>query len=301
MIYKYYPPTNYSFDALQKGYFYFSKVSKLNDPFDASFKLVREFRAFLERTEYKDNQVEAEILMGQYGSCSFSYLSNNKNLWALYASDYKGFCVAFDEDQFDCRTEISWKDHVPYITKQTNINALKSPFYWMIKGSVDYADELMDLNESDNVAYREGNMEEYVESTIENCLHDEKMMDRLFIRLCFTKEAEAWSSEKEFRLLIGNYKNAMAAIFPDSIITEERGYKVSFPLDSVKKIIVGHNFEKEKIPELVSIITKYPNQPCFITNPSSPWKIDFIEIDKDNLINNYDSIENFSILSFAKK
>lgn len=301
MIYKYYPPTNYSFDALQKGYFYFSKVSKLNDPFDASFKLVREFKSFLERTEYKENPAAAEALMGQYGSCSFSYLSDNKNLWALYASDYKGFCIAFDEDKFDCKTEISWKNHIPCIAEHMNINALRSPFHWMIKGSVDYADVLLDLDNFDNVAYREGNTEDYEESTIENCLHDEKKMDRLFIRLCFTKEAEAWSSEKEFRLLIGNYKNAMAAMFPDSIITEERGYKVNFPYDSVKQIIVGHNFEKEKIPELINIITKYPNLPCFITNPSNPWKIDFIEIDKDNLKKYYDLMDSFSILAFAKK
>ena len=41
MLYKYYPPTEYTYDALQKGYFFFNKVSRQNDPYDASFKLLQ--------------------------------------------------------------------------------------------------------------------------------------------------------------------------------------------------------------------------------------------------------------------
>ena len=41
IVYKYYSPEQYNFDALKNHYFWFSKVSKLNDPFDSSSKLLR--------------------------------------------------------------------------------------------------------------------------------------------------------------------------------------------------------------------------------------------------------------------
>ena len=39
LVYKYYAPKDYNLDAIEKQYFYFRHVSKLNDPFDSNILL----------------------------------------------------------------------------------------------------------------------------------------------------------------------------------------------------------------------------------------------------------------------
>lgn len=39
LVYKYYAPEDYNLDAIEKQYFYFRHVSKLNDPFDSNILL----------------------------------------------------------------------------------------------------------------------------------------------------------------------------------------------------------------------------------------------------------------------
>ena len=203
MVYKYYSPAEYNFDALTKGYFFFSKVSKLNDPFDCSFKLIEQSKGFLRRLNLYGREAEASDIMKQYGTCSFSQLKGNKRMWALYASNYQGFCIEYDDRQFDTpRVIISWEDENPIIVANET-NEEDSPYHYMIKGNIGYVERGLDFDRRTICGYREQiDNDSFIEHPINVCLSDDKMKDILFARICFTKEKHSWESEEEFRLLI---------------------------------------------------------------------------------------------------
>lgn len=98
-VYKYYSPQTYNFEALIEGYFYFCKVSKLNDPYDASFDLIQSPN-FKEKILPK-LAPNAKNIMADYGTYSFCEEKDNKVLWALYADNYRGFVVEYDDSSFE--------------------------------------------------------------------------------------------------------------------------------------------------------------------------------------------------------
>ena len=81
MLYKYYSPQPHNFEAVINGKFYFSKVCKLNDPFDSNFKLVEPYKEFLRKVPIAPN---ADKIIGNYGTCSFSEEANNKHLLVFF-------------------------------------------------------------------------------------------------------------------------------------------------------------------------------------------------------------------------
>ena len=124
MLYKYYSPQPHNFEAVINGKFYFSKVCKLNDPFDSNFKLVEPYKEFLRKVPIAPN---ADKIIGNYGTCSFSEEANNKHLWALYTDSYKGFVIEYNKEKLE---EIS------------NIISAPCPLH-----PVDYRKELLCLND----------------------------------------------------------------------------------------------------------------------------------------------------------
>lgn len=102
LIYKYYSPTIYNLDALLNRYFWFSKREFLNDPFDiANFEKGKQtlslHNAILEKSLVNTGftQKGIEQLIPEYAICSFSRNELNKQMWAYYAKDYSGWCLAF--------------------------------------------------------------------------------------------------------------------------------------------------------------------------------------------------------------
>ena len=107
LIYKYYSPSEYSLDALINRYFWFSRREFLNDPFDlGNFKIGRRMLAMFKRlihsylNGYSVDEIEKQIR--EYASCSFTNDEKNKQMWAYYAKDYSGWCLAFEveDDMF---------------------------------------------------------------------------------------------------------------------------------------------------------------------------------------------------------
>ena len=300
MVYKYYSPTEYNFDALIKGYFFFSKVSKLNDPFDCSFKLIEQSKKFLQHSSLINKEKEASDIMKQYGTCSFSRLNGNKRMWALYANNYQGFCVEFDDKQFDTPRIISWENETPIIT-ENKTNKEDSPYHYMIKGDIGYVQRELNFDDFTICGYSErlnvGDTS-IIEHSIGECLRDNKMRDILFARICFTKEKHSWESEEEFRLLVGNYIDFMPTSFK---ITTDAGYKILFHKSIVSSITIGHNFNISNLKCLIDMIEQYPNAPLYITVPGKVWNIEQKFITKEELIDLYDKIngwENKTITDF---
>ena len=102
LIYKYYAPNEYNLDALLNHYFWFSKRECLNDPFDvANFKRgqkVLTFDAELLQNTFLAmglSEEKAKQRIHEYAICSFTRNELNKQMWAYYAKDYSGWCLAF--------------------------------------------------------------------------------------------------------------------------------------------------------------------------------------------------------------
>ena len=88
-LYKYYPLTEHSLDALEKGYFYLNNPKDFNDPFDCNYNLITENQRDLKDWEYVPllNDVVNK------GISCFSGDGMNPLMWAHYTNSYNGFVI----------------------------------------------------------------------------------------------------------------------------------------------------------------------------------------------------------------
>lgn len=230
-VYKYYSSQPYNFEALIEGYFYFCKVSKLNDPYDASFDLLQSPN-FLKFIKPKLS-LNAREIMSNYGTCSFCEEKDNKVLWALYAGNYSGFVVEYDENTFESLN----------LDLQARVSYQK----------VVYRKERPDLDDC-NYSFIYRNYEGEVQTIVlSDCMHDSKEMDKLFTHLCSYKDV-VWEKENEWRLIVGN--DIIQRRIPQ-IKYESGGYKIPIPQNAIKSIIVGHNFPKDRLCCIREAMSKY--------------------------------------------
>ncbi|MBR6197333.1 MAG: DUF2971 domain-containing protein [Bacteroidaceae bacterium] len=270
MVYKYYPFNNYTKDALFKSYLFFSKASRLNDPYDTSSMLLSdEFYEKLTSVYYKEgltkqNQIE-ELkrifnVMDDYGTCSFSKYRDNMHLWALYANSFSGIVIGFDEkklnDLFQHNiTRLMNVDYVEQWPPSFETDSFKRSF-WVQQGDKSY--KFRECFEGD---------------------HADQVMDYFFQYLC-TVKGESWKEEQEVRLVAPNgfikkLKNGKLS----GVKGSAAGYNVPFLEDAVKEIIVGHNFNgKPKI--IKKLAKKYGIKKIQTTSCTTPFKIDIVRHDE---------------------
>jgi len=265
VVYKYYPPTEYTKDALLNGYFFFCKAKSQNDPFEASFKLVNNpiFRDYLiEKCNVDPN---ADQVMGNYGICCFSKEKNNKHLWAHYAANYSGIVVGY-EDSFFEQIANNFLIRLPYVE---SIYVNQCPTF-----DNEYEDLIP------KYIYPELGPEGLPRQLyLSDVKTDQKSCDEFFIRLCSTKEKATWGNEKELRLLacrdVTEQKNRLEKRGVEFV---ENGYKIPFPKDCVQEIIIGHNCKLDR--SFIDALKKnYPNiQTLYKTSPEIPFEISITSI-----------------------
>lgn len=95
-LYKYYPLTENSLDALEKGYFYLCNPKDFNDPFDCNYNLITENQRELRNWEY----VPLPNDVTNKGITCFSTDGLNPLMWGHYTKSYNGFVVKF-KTKFD--------------------------------------------------------------------------------------------------------------------------------------------------------------------------------------------------------
>ena len=216
MVYKYYSPQQYNFDALQNGYFFFCKVSKLNDPFDTNLKLLQGLPQ-----EYADHAI---LTVREYATCSFSRRADNLSLWALYAQSYTGFAVGYDETMFE--------------------DLIRKYSFRFIFHDVFYVDAPLDVSNPET-AFPSWNYEgEHRMVRLKECINDQRKRDALYIYMAFMKEAKVWANEEEYRAFVGKDILKYGA-GKEGIRFEDNGYKVDMPKGTIKSIIIGHNMCNE--------------------------------------------------------
>ena len=106
-IFKYYSALpKYTIPTFKDKTIFFAKPTVLNDPFDVSTKSIVEFKHFCDRLPWADYY---EDILNNHGifSMSRSERPDNYHLWCLYASNFDGFVVEFDEEKLS-RYIIKW-------------------------------------------------------------------------------------------------------------------------------------------------------------------------------------------------
>lgn len=265
MIYKYYPPTSHTFEALTKNYFFFNKATKQNDPFDTSFSLLQS-KVMLGTLGYdQQGQSLVKNIMGDYGSCCFAKRCDNKHLWSFYSTNYTGLVIGYDETKFKDYSKFSVRipfvevDYVNNPITDSDLDKsfrLKFPLYGDIPN--DYRTQ--------SHTYRE-------------CLCNEKLQDLLFTHLCCIKEQATWAIEEEYRLIAAlDVINGQGRLEKKGFEYLESGYKIPIPCDCVKEIIIGHNFDIKKIDWVKQIAKKYGVKIILQTKAEKPFKIEFVDI-----------------------
>ena len=110
---------------------------------------------------------------------------------------------------------------------------------------------------------------------------DEKKRDAFFIRLCSTKEKATWENEKERRLLAClDVINGKERLEKKGVGFTNSGYKIPFPKEAVREIIIGHNC-KFDYSFLKALKEKYTTvDTIFVTNPEKPFEISLKPIEE---------------------
>lgn len=236
MIYKYYPPTRYTYEALQEGYFFFNKVSRQNDPYDASFKLIQA-NFLLNEFKIQGLPDNAEEIMKEYGTCSFTKQKNNKHMWASYANNYAGLVIGFEKNRF--------YDYYDY--------NIRIPFI-----EVNYVDRPIVEEDFEGSFKLVRPLEDDIHYKFSECLNDDRKADYLFHYICCLKERASWGAEEEFRLIAAlDVINRREELEKKGFKYLDSGYKIPIPSNCVKEIIIGHNFDKVNYPIIKAIAEKY--------------------------------------------
>ncbi len=80
-------------DAVRNGYLYCSEYKRLNDPMEGLFTSSRSLSRKRRYKEILDAIVDKK---NEIGICSFSEVYNHELMWAHYASQFKGVCIAYN-------------------------------------------------------------------------------------------------------------------------------------------------------------------------------------------------------------
>jgi len=233
-IFKYYPPTKFSFNALEEGYFWFNFPENYNDPFDTnlSFQMSgskKEWYNFLKISmKYSDSKIDKlfssnaiienvpyniPIFQDNYResrvvSC-FSKKNNSILMWSHYANKHTGFCLGF-------KTIRPNKYHLVNIIDDESIDNIEfrnKKYIPLLK--VEYLPRktrpFNPLNDSDDIL-------------LKNIL----------------QKADVWSYENEFRLVIKpkHYKENI----------------VKYSKEILSDVYIGYNTSDSTIKEIISIL-----------------------------------------------
>lgn len=268
LVYKYYAPEDYNLDAIEKQYFYFRHVGKLNDPFDSNILLFQP-EEYAKIFGPKD---KLEEIVSKYGTCSFSERRDNLTLWALYADCHKGFVVAYDADEFE--------------SMNVQFNGVRFPFY-----KINYVTEPIRLDQPKTTITLKSWNGDSISHSIEECYNnkDPKLLDFLFLYMINMKSSN-WSNEEEWRLFVGldlfvrnkqgwSFRNDIPGIEEDN---EKLGYKVNMPSNVIHSIILGCNMEEKTKTKLIAIAEKL-GVSIYETELGTPYQLNFKPIRQQKL------------------
>ena len=221
--YKFYSPTEYNLDAVERQYFWFSTHQALNDPFDMAGDFFKRFPNFGGELVDRVSKRKYENAIKRYGICCFANDGLNKHLWSLYASSYKGFALCFDDENF-------YDDFSLKLQAKT--------IYENCIYLVNYPDF---SNNSTEIPFTDGGTR-----TIGEILRsgDPKQIDNIFQYYLYIKDKKIWEIENESRLLVGQnfinrIDNKVQQTLSCVVTNNDYGYGIKWPEKCLKAIYFG--------------------------------------------------------------
>ena len=232
-IYKYYSYSDYSLDVLQNNQLFFSFPSNFNDPFDSSALLVKPYKKFCDSIGI----TSIDEIFEKQGVCCFtkSIKPDNKHFWSLYAGNYTGFALEFDEDELNSKYWTLHLEKVHYFDNPMNLDDFKNTF---------------STNQSDRTYTIEECIKEFTNSTEYN----PEPLDRLFQYLHLYKEKNVWGNENEYRMIIGNSSRNPANPISQKIHLKDEGYLLDLCPNAIKSIILGYKMSQKNKKRIYKII-----------------------------------------------
>lgn len=191
---------------------------------------------------YTEDRQKIVETFDSFGVCCFSHDEVGEHFWSLYANNYSGFRVAFDYNKLQ-----------KYLIRMG-----------IIYESIDYQDTPIDI-------------EKEMGNDPSDYIH---RLDQVLRRCIFRKKANPWKVENEERFFMGLVPINNIEDGKCLAIKEEKGYKVPFPLDCIKEIVVGHNIKDALLRQIKSIRRfRYPDVSMYqLEVNSKDWKLNKKEI-----------------------
>jgi hypothetical protein len=281
LIYKYSDWNEYSKDGLSKRYFWFSKPTSFNDPFDSNMDVLLSFsnsndiftgknKTNVDETLYdliKRNTDDFGILCltkatkeGSIGDKGY----NNLHFWAHYANSYKGISIGYNvkkienyySDKLFCKAPLT---HVNYIERPVDIDT----YDFIIN-----KDEATITTEKINGIFG---------ANIDN-----KKIDAFWEQILLFKDKRIWGLENEYRIILAgmalsNMKSMSLFSATDFEIIDAngKGYKLPYPEeDIIKEVTFGVKFDNQELEKAVNLIGDNNKNVRFYTS-----KLDFVNGD----------------------
>ena len=240
VVYKYYSPTEYNQDALINQYFWFSKRSILNDPFDLNLQILNSFPKFKDLLENHGYDLEIyNETLNNFAICCFTKRPNNQHFWSLYAGNFQGWCLEFDQDNL-----LNPTDGIP------------NNFHDVI-----YLDEVPDLdNQETHLLIKKEENYAHTEP-IRSLLSYEIGREHLFTYLLRIKNRDIWSAEEECRLILGNIY-----LMTHKQHSNANGYRIPWKENALKRIIIGYRMP-EYLRKIILMFAKENNVPVSVATP----------------------------------
>jgi hypothetical protein len=110
-LFKYHALNENTFSAIEESYIYHSDVTRFNDPFDCSARLISKFYKKNTYPKYPGDVVNK--LLGHIGVACFSKTNRSILMWSHYAKDHTGICIEYNS------FELNWNSP-KYETTSTN-------------------------------------------------------------------------------------------------------------------------------------------------------------------------------------
>ena len=226
--YKYYSANKLSLNTLRNNKIFFASPSLLNDSFDTSAKVIEAYPSFCKKIGWSDYGAEQ---LDEHGVFSMTQgeRPNNRHLWSLYAGNFTGFVIEFNNHVLElfannhglCVTFVQYVNRPLDLDNQNSsfsIPERKEPYPYYI--SYCWSKGKVNIKISND---------EYV-------VTGEKALERLFEYLHLQKDARIWQVEQEARIIIANS-------VPRQAKRLKTGYYMTLPQGCISKIYIGRYME----------------------------------------------------------
>ena len=165
---------------------------------------------------------------------------DNKHFWSLYAGNYSGFALEFDENELNNLYPPLHLSRVNYFEKPMNLDNFETTF------GFDYIDEIYT-----------------VQKCIDTYPDDLMPLDRLFQYLFLYKDKSIWQNEVEYRMVIGEI---VREHYKDRIVHNSHGCLLNLPQGAIKSITFGYKISDRHKSEILEIL-KGKEIPAYIATP----------------------------------